>query len=249
MTEHESPNMYHQCQAAVDRIVSRYGWRLLNREEFIRRVVTCVALGEVSDAWSAAIHVYCHCLYAACSGSEGELRQEIGFVELQRYLYEISLREARDLPVDVLLEVVNDTLCRIWQRLGSYRKPGSFLAIAGYELRNAIRPFWSRPPVLPLDEVPEQSDIRLEEDLEQTAINSELRRQVKDCFDLVLQEHPRARQQLEAVWLKYIVGLDDTTISNRLGKSIANVQVLRSRGLNHLRSQRSWQQLAQDFEL
>src|SRR5262245_21707689 len=126
MIEREPPgdDLDQRCRATVDRILARYGWRLLDREEFVRQVETCVASGQVGAPWRAAMHVYCCCLHAACCDSATPEQQEIGFTELQRYLYQLSFREIADLPSDLRWETVNETLLRIWQKRSSYYKPG-----------------------------------------------------------------------------------------------------------------------------
>jgi DNA-directed RNA polymerase specialized sigma24 family protein len=145
---------------------------------------------------------------------------------------------------------VSETLLRIWQNMAKYRKPGAFLAIVVYEMRNVVRPLWLRPMVLlSLDDYTNEASGQTVDDLLAATYTQELREQVKACFDEMLRRHPRAKQQLEAVWLKYIAGLDDETISILLQKPIANVQVLRTRGMNHLRDSSDWQELATELGL
>jgi DNA-directed RNA polymerase specialized sigma24 family protein len=243
-------DLEQRCRAAVDRVLARYGWRLLDRETFVRQVIACVASGEVDDPWRAAIHVYCCCLHAVCCGPETPERQELGYLELQRYLYQLSFRDIAELSSDLRWEAVNETLLRVWQKRASYYKPGAFLAAVALELRNVVRPFWSRAvPPLPLEEYIDQPTSNTDADPLAQALNGELRERVRQCFDTALRHHPRAKQQLEAVWLKYIAGLDDEAIGMHLGKSVANVHVLRSRGLNHLRTAPGWQVLAEDLGL
>jgi DNA-directed RNA polymerase specialized sigma24 family protein len=252
MIEHEpaGDDLDQRCRATVDRILARHGWRLLEREEFVRRVVACVESGEVSDPWRAAMHVYCWCLHAACCGPASRERQEIGFIELQHYLYQLSFREIADLATDLRWEAVNETLLRIWQKRASYYKPGAFLAIAVLELRNVIRPWWSRQIApLSLEDYADQPATHADADPLAHALNSDLRERVRLCFDDALRQHPRAKQQLEAVWLKYVAGLDDEAIGTHLGKPVASVHVLRSRGLNHLRAEPCWQLLAEELGL
>lgn len=241
-------DQHYRCRLSVDKVLARYGWILLERKEFVERVMTCIESGEVTEPWAAAIHVYCRSLYTACSGGEGHTRQDIGFRELQRYLYDLSHREAPEFTTDARCEVVNEALLRIWQRMNEYRSPGAFLAIAALELRNAIRPWWSRQITLPLDTILEYPNRSQSVNPELMVLDGERKGQVRDCFDRVLLHHPRARQQLEAVWLKYIVGLDDVAISAHLGKPVASIHVLRSRGLNLLRSEATWQHIAQEFD-
>ncbi|MGQ9927843.1 MAG: RNA polymerase sigma factor [Chloroflexaceae bacterium] len=239
-----------QCRQIVIRVMERFGWQLLSVDEFTRRTAASVTRGEAPDPWRAAINVYCQCLYGACRGNEGRERQNLAFTELHRYLYGLSIRESSDLPPDVRAEVVNETLLRIWKKLDSYHTPGAFLAIAALELRNVLRPLWTRLAVAPPMELLDgRQTVTEDSDPEQSAIRADLRQQVQACFDEVLRRQPRARRQLEAVWLKFIAGLDDETISAYMARPVASVYVLRSRGLKQLRASPRWQQLAHDWGL
>jgi DNA-directed RNA polymerase specialized sigma24 family protein len=258
--EFEADDLSERCREAVARVLKRYDWRLLDGEELALRAAACVRVGEITDPGKAAVHVYCACLYAACRGDEGPARQERAFIELQRYLYDLSFREVFTLPPDIRLEQINETLLRIWRRLPAYYKPGAFLAVAAMELRNVMRPWWTRPSSgrerRPWEQPPtsieaSSQEIAGESDDAplQQALSEELSRQVRACFDEALRRNPRARQQLEAVWLKYIAGFDDATIGRYLEKPVTSIHVLRSRGIKRLRAEPCWQQLAQDLGL
>jgi DNA-directed RNA polymerase specialized sigma24 family protein len=255
MTErvHIDLDLYEQCRTVVKQVRLRHAWNLLDDEEYVQRIVACLALGEIAEPRKAAINVYCCCLYAACFGSQGEDRQEQAFIELHRYLYDISFREANNLAFDLRADMINETLARIWQKRNSYYKPGAFLAIAAMELHNVLRPCWSRPtPPLSIDDIAVTEPLAIATDVgnpEETAITREFQERVRACFEEVLQRQPRARQQLEAVWLKYIADLDDETIGAYLAKSVASVHVLRSRGLLQLRSAPAWQLMARELGL
>jgi DNA-directed RNA polymerase specialized sigma24 family protein len=231
-------------------VIEKHQWTLLSYEALVQEVLSCIETGAIAAPWPATINVYCQHLYSACTGVEGPERQERGFVELHRYLYELSFREVQDMPVDLREEAINETLFRIWQKLDHYRKPSAFLSNATFELLNVIRPWWSRQRVAaPLESIADQPISASEGDMAARMIDQEMQEIVKHCFDETLRRHPRARQQLEAVWLKFIVQLDDTTISHYIGKPIATVHVLRSRGLQHLRRDPSWQKIARELEI
>jgi DNA-directed RNA polymerase specialized sigma24 family protein len=78
-------------------------------------------------------------------------------------------------------------------------------------------------------------------------IADELRQRFKALVAAFLQAHPRAEQQIAALQLKYIEGLDDTTISQRLGVSVSSVYVLRSRAIKRLQADRHWRALAAEL--
>jgi DNA-directed RNA polymerase specialized sigma24 family protein len=237
-----------RCRQIVRQVLARYAWTLVSYEALVQEVLICLEADEAAEPWPATINVYCRHLYIACTGSEGPDRQERGFIELHRYLYDRSFREVQDIPVDLREEAVNETLFRIWQKLDHYRKPSAFLSNATFELLNVIRPWWSRQLVaVPLDTIAEKTVSDSQGDIAARMIDQEMQEAVKRCFDDTLRRYPRARQQLEAVWLKFIVQLDDTAISDCIGKSIASVHVLRSRGLSHLRRDPSWQLIAREL--
>lgn len=252
MTEREPDllNLTEQSRSTVRRILASYGWRLIDEADYVGRVLACLLSGEIAEPWPAAVHVYCKQLYRACCGDEGAERQNLAFTELQRYLYALSFREIQDLASELRHEAVNEALLRIWERLSAYYRPGAFLAVAALELRNVLRPFWSRPIALvQLEAADRAPSTNGANDPVALALRQDLRRQVRACFDMVRRKHPRAREQLEAVWLKYIAGFDDQAISAYLGKKVANVYVLRSRGLDLLRAEPAWRLIAADLDL
>lgn len=250
MTEHEfDPILYRECSDVVDSLMARYGWRLIDRAEFARIVTKRVAANEFTNPNPAAMNHYCQQLYIACFGHEGAERQEIGFIELHSYLYALSFRMVADLPAETREDLMNETIARIWQRLASYRNPGAFLAVAAMELRNVLRPYWKRTQTqCSMEEVAEQLLASEGHDPVASSLDNDLRRQVQACFTEAYAQHPRAKKQIDAVRLTYL-GYDDAAISAQLGTPVKNVYVLRSRGLDLLRKQPLWQQLAVDIGL
>ena len=84
-------------------------------------------------------------------------------------------------------------------------------------------------------------------DPSELATNGEVRVRVAQIMAAFIRKHPRAVTQLDAVWLKYIEGLDDGAISERLSKPVKRVHELRSLGLKKLRADPQWRALASDF--
>jgi DNA-directed RNA polymerase specialized sigma24 family protein len=250
MSEYElvKPSLLQRCHTIVDGVLAQYGWQLLESEELVRRAMELLESDVVAEVRPAVMHAYCLCLYSACSGAEGPERQTLGFTDLQRYLHQLSFGEHATLAPDLRWEVINETLLRVWRKIEQCRNHGAFLAFAGYELRNAIRPWWARTmPKASFEVLDDMPSRRGDADPVGHVLSDELRQLVHLSFEASLRRHPRAKQQLEAVWLKYIDGLDDVTISAYLEKPVANVQVLRSRGLERLRTEPGWQQIAHEF--
>src|SRR6185503_12035538 len=84
------------CGKAVDLLLARREWQLLDRSEFRRRAWDYLRDGIASDAQRAAIYVYSQALHAACSGAEGLARQNRAYAELFRYLYDSALSRYPD---------------------------------------------------------------------------------------------------------------------------------------------------------
>src|SRR3712207_3069002 len=65
MTSNESEvsALESKCAKAVDRLLARHKWRLLAREELIRRACVEVVEGRMPDPGRAAVHVYSLALY------------------------------------------------------------------------------------------------------------------------------------------------------------------------------------------
>ena len=78
-------------------------------------------------------------------------------------------------------------------------------------------------------------------------IAAELRARFEHLSTEFLRKHPRAGQQIAALRLKYIDGLDDAAISQLLGKSIGSIYTLRARAVEKLRAEPEWRALAADF--
>jgi len=252
MTERDlaEPSLPEHCRDVVRSVLAQHGWQLLAHGEFARQVVALLEAGVIAEPRAAAMYVYSLCLYAACSGAEGLDRQELGFTELYQYLYRLSFREHATLASDLRQEAINESLFKVWQRLDRCRKPAAFLAFAAYEMRNVLRPWWRRViPEADLAEIESMPGQRLDDDPVEQALNGELRQQVRGYFEQSLHRYPRAKQQLEAVWLKYIENLDDVTIGAYLKKPVASVHVLRSRGLERLRTEPGWCSIAGEFGL
>jgi hypothetical protein len=56
------PDLKQECTAAVDGLMSQYGWQLLPREEYLRRTVIYFRAGVASDTRRAATYTSAmHC--------------------------------------------------------------------------------------------------------------------------------------------------------------------------------------------
>lgn len=242
MTEHESIEDNEQERIrVVDALCDRYGWSLLDRQAFVAGLGVHVATGEFRDLNAAAFNLYTLALYAACSGDEGPERQERGYRELGRLLQDIAYHRFGDRSSDL----VDETLSDVFEHFGACRKRGAFVAFAKQRLRNHLKRRWNERTVS-LDELDGPAGESHGEELDKV-LARELRERVDECRKEFLDRHKGAQLQFEAVWMKFVLDLDDHTIAARLGKEPQQVYVLRSRGLKKLRGDPAWRALADDL--
>jgi RNA polymerase sigma factor (sigma-70 family) len=190
-------------------------------------------------------------MYLACSGMQGDLRRELGYSELFRYLYDIARRRY---PA-VYEDVAQQTIELVYSHFGQCRQPGTFLAFALHQMLAAARivrrqMLLRRPAELSSQEALdafEYGSFGQRSDPSTAIITNELRARFEQLSVEFLRKHPRARMQIEALRLKYIDGLDEATISQRLGKPTASVYVLRARAVEKLRAEPAWRALAIEF--
>jgi RNA polymerase sigma factor (sigma-70 family) len=228
------------CAQAVDGLLARHHWQLLDRAEFVRRALEHLRGGAASEAQRAATHTYSLALHLACSGAEGRERQNHAYGELFRYLYDIALQRYPH----TYEETAQHAIAQIYTAFERCRQPGAFLAFAIQQLLDSARSLRRELPVRSLDEglVDER-----QADPSDALIESEQRARFAQLAAEFLRKHPRAARQFDALRLKFIDGLDDQTIAERLGNSVQNVYVLRARAIEKLRAEPAWRALAREF--
>jgi RNA polymerase sigma factor (sigma-70 family) len=244
-----------RCQQIADTCMKRYTWELLDLEEFSRRVCGRLAREPELDARCVAVQVYTEALYYACSGTEGRQRQERGYIELHAYLSICAARSYSDVGADATQLAIE----KVYRAFDRCRHPDAFLAFALQKLRDAcraelrqVRRELQSLDVFDTDEGKLVGNQRLamqQADPSEDVLRHELRQEVAQCGQEFLQRHPRASQQLEVLWMKYIDGIDDREISRRLGKPVSSIYVLRARGIAKLRHDSSWLRLARELGL
>jgi RNA polymerase sigma factor (sigma-70 family) len=250
--EDDRAKLLQDCRAEVERLKVQYDWRLLSPEDWARRVFERVIAGSLAGLRPVAMHVYSQALHAACSGAEGGRRQNHGYEELFRYLYAMAHRRHRDIAEDATQRAIE----QVFALFSRCRAPGTFLAFGLQQLQSSIstirrqeRRFGAEQALGTIErrtELAEAPDQR-QADLAASIISDELRTRFEQLSVEFLREHPRAAQQLDALRLKYIDGLDEQAISRLLGKPTSSVYVLRSRAIEKLREDPSWRALAVEF--
>lgn len=237
------------CRQCVDTAMQRYQWELLKRSELFEQVYEQLAAGTAQDARQATVCAYSRALYQACSGADGLERRERGYYELSYYLSLVAMRRYSDHYADTLQRAL-EQICRTFL---DCRKPEAFLAFSLQKLRDAARTERNQvSSSVSLDTLKGGAD---EPSLQVAApsshfdpsehmLQNEFRERVAQHAHAFLERHPRAAQQLLALWLKHIRNLDDRTIGKYLGKSVKNVHVLRARAIVKLRQDPEWTILA-----
>jgi RNA polymerase sigma factor (sigma-70 family) len=239
--ERERATLLLACQAAVDRLVNKWGWQLLDRAAWAQQSAELVSAGLSADADRAAMLAYCQALHAACSGDEGSLRQNQAYDELFRYLFAGARRRDPQLAEDIAQRAIE----RVFARFAHCRAPGAFLAFAFQQLMDSARVLRQQNRVHDSASLVEQPDRH--PDAIAHVIAEELSERFEELSREFLRRHPRARQQLAALRLKYIDGLDDAVIGRLLGKPPGSIYTLRARAVEKLRAEPEWRALAVEF--
>jgi RNA polymerase sigma factor (sigma-70 family) len=247
--ERERATLLLACLAVVDRLAAVWGWQLLGRDVWARQAAELVQSGAAADPNRAAMLVYSRALHSACSGGEGRLRQDHGYRELFRYLYAGARRRYPEIAEDVAQRASE----RVFALFARCHTPGAFLAFAFQQLLDAARvvrrqnnmsgfvPASMLGPAA-LGRLPDRTP-----DMVTQLIAAELRARFEQLSAEFLRKHPRAGQQIAALRLKYIDGLDDEAIGRQLGKSVGSIHTLRARAVEKLRAEPEWRALAIDF--
>ncbi|MFL5802925.1 MAG: hypothetical protein ACJ8CR_14435 [Roseiflexaceae bacterium] len=255
MDTSDDGDLERRCREVIDRLLARYQWRLLAREELIRRTIIAVGEHPAADLAYLAFGVYNQALYDACSGAEGLRRWEQGYQEVFAMLCDRARYRYPDIWEDAVQSAIELT-CKYFDRCVV---PQAYFQFAWGHLQNAVRSLRPRlrrktqhpdislertvgPDAPPLAESLADPNVHIADQILADELRAELRRTLV-AFE---REHPRARNQLAAVSLKYLDGKNDETISQLLGVSVKRVHELRSLGLKKLREDQRMRQLLGD---
>jgi RNA polymerase sigma factor (sigma-70 family) len=237
-------DLEHRCRELIDRLLVRYAWRLLTREELLQRTIVAAREDPATELSYLVFGIYNHALHTACSGAEGPLRWEQGYHEIFAMLCDRARRRYPDIWEDAVQSAIELT-CKHFDRCAV---PQAFFQFAWGHLQNAarsLRPQLRRKtqsPNISLEytagpKAPPLAD-RLEDPkayITDQVLAEELRAELHLALQRFEQAHPRARNQLTAVRLKYLDGKSDEAISQILGVPVKRVHELRSLGLKKLR--------------
>jgi RNA polymerase sigma factor (sigma-70 family) len=226
-------------EQAAEMVLLRHGWCLLEPQQLAQQARALAAPQARSDLASATRlcqQVYARQLYGAI---QGNTTQEQAYRELHAYLYRIARRQRPTLAEDAAQEAI----LLVHEKVHTCHKPGAFLKFAIFQLLSAFHRLEPSARESSLEEMFAQTDEPAEvqvvadaPSLESVAEERNTAAHLLRWLREVIETHPRARDQILAVALKYLEDRPDEEIATMLGVTVAQVHILRSRGLKKLRA-------------
>lgn len=248
-----------QCHAILTTLLAGHDWQLLTEPELYLLVMARLAAPGETPAVTqavvteeavtkAAINLYCAAWHRAC-GTTGARRAR-AYTELAHYLYDRALHKYRDR--ELAQEVTHEAILLVAQQLDHCHNPGAFMAFALLKLWNAATAYFRARDrqAQQTQPMPEESEDAQSVPVapaaampERVAIDHALTTTLFTRVGELMVAAPRAQQQLKAVMFKFLYDYSDQEIADALATDLANVHVLRSRGLKRLRGDAVLQQL------
>jgi len=216
------------CRRIVRALIEEYDWALLSEDELVELVLGSIEPGiSRTEVKRQAKHHYTIATYKACRQDQDQDRREQGYCELSRYLFRAAYNRWPELAEDA----TQRALILVYEQIDRCRNPGTFLAFALGKLRHAFKQEQrARGKEVPLKETGWSSSGR-----DRAEARTPLDRQER-C-QVLLDAVKRLPNDLErkVILLKFIGGLSDAEIGERLGITANHARVLRHRGIRHLR--------------
>jgi RNA polymerase sigma factor (sigma-70 family) len=212
------------CRRVVRALIQKYDWALLEEDELVGLVLgSTQPEAPPAELKRLTRHHYTIALYEACRQTQDAKRRERGYHELHCFLYNRRPELAED-AAQRALELVHEQIERC-------RNPAAFLTFAFYKMRDALK----REARLVGKELPL---VEMEESLsDRTASPAQSPLEQGERIRALVEAVRRLsdRRQQKVIILKYLGGLSDEEIGERLGLTVSNVRVLRHRGITRLR--------------
>ncbi len=232
------------CRRIVRKLIEKYNWALLREDDLVELVLDAVQpAASPADLEKQTRLQYTVALYEACRQDEDPARRERGYRELFCYLYRAAYNRWPELAEDV----TQRALLLVYEQIDHCRHPCAFLAFALGKLRHALQQEQrqqerrERDDASHLGEIPQGCT-----GTQLTMARSPL--DWKEQLEVLLEAIWRLpdERKRKAIVLKYLGGLSDEEIGACLGITVANVRVLRHRGLARLRKD---EQLREYFDI
>ena len=176
-------------------------------------------------------------LHEACHKVEDEARCERGYLELHRFLFRVACSRWPDMA----RIVTQRALVLVFEQIGRCQSPDTFGAFALNKLRQAFKDeLRYRGKDAPRKKTNHVGTQGAWSTLQSQLANQESLRELIAA----IRRLDRRRQQ-QVILFKFLGGLSDDAIANRLDIEVGNVRVIRCRGLKQLRED---EQLKHYFE-
>ena len=220
------------CQRIVRALIEKNRWALLSDDELVERVLGSIESGiSPTEAKRLAKHHYSIAMYEACRQARDQDRREQGYHELSHYLFRVACRQWPELAEDASQRA----LVLVYEQIDRCRSPGTFLAFALGKLRHAFKQeHGASSREVPLEEAgrsiaqPDKTEAWTHLDYQEWC------QKLLDAIQCLPSDLER-----KSITLKFIGGLSDAEIGERLGITANYVRVLRHRGIKRLRKDKS----------
>ena len=218
------------CRSVVVALMARGAWKSVGEDELVERVWRDAGPNASPGAFDRLVkYHYSAVLYAACCQQQDVRKREAAFEDLHRLLYRAAYSRWPELAEDA----AQRALILVYEQLDRCREPGTFLAFALNKLRHGFQQ--ERRSLKRGDVSPDDLDSVLADDeaanLEQNLLSQESTTALLQALERLVDP----RQRSVVLW-KYLGGLSDEDIAQRLGIMSGYVRVLRHRGMESLRA-------------
>ncbi len=207
--------------------MTAYGWTLIPEDELLAQVLEEVPIASTEAIIKKTItSIYNEVMYQACQRVE---QQGQAYRELHRYLYRVAVRRWPDMRPE---ELAQDAIILVHKQINRCHKPRAFLTFAFWKLRQVLKTKKNdRERLDKQDSVDEHIQL---EDSKQLPFKQVLS---KEKIEVLLKriEHKLDERQREVIIWKFIGGLRDEEIAERLQIKPGYVRTIRSRAIEKLR--------------
>ena len=215
----------HRC--VVHDLIEQYGWTLLTEEELLERMLNAQPDASPDQVGRLAERQYTIALYEACRQQRDRDLRERGYRELHSLLYRTADRRWPELAEDA----AQRALVLVYEQIDRCRDPGAFVAFTLFKLRHALKQERRARGQEEYLEERVQDDVSADLATLPAHLEQQDRRR---ALVAAIQRLPDERQR-QAILLKFLSGLSDEEIGERLEITVGYVRVLRHRGLGRLR--------------
>jgi len=238
---------WQTCRRVVQRLIKQYEWKLAKEEDLVEQVLE----SAVPDASSAeleklTLRTYAIVLHEACRQTVNFKRQEQAYLEVHRYLFRLAYKMWPGLDEDVLEDVVQGALCRVFEQLNldKCKKPAAYFhyvkLLLLWTARDELRQLSRRRTETPLQQEDDsEPGQQILDSIPDDWSSTDPQWQASYCEQwevLAVAIHRLSSTRMHEVILgKFFEGLKDQEIGDRLGVTANYVRVIRHEAMTLLR--------------